>query len=107
MFIPYPYATDDHQTANGRAFEAAGGGWLVPQNKFTPDALADALSLLATQPELLRTAAQASAAFAVPDAANRLANVVTGLIQGEDGSRMKAGAAAASISTQSMKRGAA
>jgi UDP-N-acetylglucosamine--N-acetylmuramyl-(pentapeptide) pyrophosphoryl-undecaprenol N-acetylglucosamine transferase len=25
ILVPYPYAADDHQTANARAFEAAGG----------------------------------------------------------------------------------
>ena len=30
ILIPYPYAADDHQTANARAFEAAGACLVIP-----------------------------------------------------------------------------
>ena len=39
ILVPYPHATDDHQTANARAVEASGAGWLIPQDGFTPNAL--------------------------------------------------------------------
>lgn len=107
LLVPYPFAADDHQTANARTLEAAGGGWVMPQNKFTPETLAEQLVRLLTQPQLLADAAKAAAAFAIPDAANRLANVVTSVLQGENGERAKTGAAAASVSTHTMKRGAA
>jgi UDP-N-acetylglucosamine--N-acetylmuramyl-(pentapeptide) pyrophosphoryl-undecaprenol N-acetylglucosamine transferase len=79
---------------------------MMPQSKFTPEALAEQLVRLLIQPHLLADAARAAAAFAIPDAANRLANVVTSVLQGENGERAKTGAAAASVSTHSMKRGA-
>jgi len=107
LLVPYPFAADDHQTANARTLEAAGGGWMMPQSKFTPEALAEQLVRLLIQPHRLADAARAAAAFAIPDAANRLANVVTSVLQGENGERAKTGAAAASVSTHSMKRGAA
>ena len=31
ILVPYPHATDDHQTANAQALADAGGGWVVPQ----------------------------------------------------------------------------
>ena len=31
VFIPYPFATHDHQTGNARAMQEAGGGVLLPQ----------------------------------------------------------------------------
>lgn len=107
LLVPYPFAADDHQTANARTLEAAGGGWMMPQNKFTPETLAEQLVRLLTQPQLLAGAAQAAAAFAIPDAANRLANVVTSVLQGENGERARTGAAAAPVSTNTMNRGAA
>jgi hypothetical protein len=55
----------------------------------------------------LAATAAAAAAFAIPDAANRLANVVTSVLQGENDTRAKTGAAAASVATHSMKRGVA
>ncbi len=36
IMIPYPFATDDHQRANALEVTAIGGGWLLPQQDFTP-----------------------------------------------------------------------
>ncbi|MGE4061880.1 MAG: undecaprenyldiphospho-muramoylpentapeptide beta-N-acetylglucosaminyltransferase [Rhodospirillaceae bacterium] len=110
LLVPYPFAADDHQTANARTLEAAGGGWLMPQTKFTAESLAEQLVRLLTQPEVLLKASKAASAFAIPDAANRLANVVTAVLQGEKGDRAKAEAAGTAPPTapiQTMKRGAA
>ena len=43
LFVPYPSAVDDHQTANARFLVDAGGGWLVPQRELTPEFLAGLL----------------------------------------------------------------
>jgi|APTNR8051073442_1049403.scaffolds.fasta_scaffold01510_8 UDP-N-acetylglucosamine--N-acetylmuramyl-(pentapeptide) pyrophosphoryl-undecaprenol N-acetylglucosamine transferase len=79
ILVPYPHAIDDHQTANARAVEAAGAGWLMPEPTFTGAALADRLaSRLADTDNLTRTAANAKA-LGIPDAARRLADVVLDL----------------------------
>ena len=36
IMIPYPFATDDHQTANALEVAALGGGWILPHQDFTP-----------------------------------------------------------------------
>src|SRR5690606_18353109 len=33
LMVPYPFAADDHQTANAASVAKAGGGWLVPQGE--------------------------------------------------------------------------
>ena len=76
ILVPYPFATDDHQTANARAVDAAGGGWLMPQDRFTVEALAARLKDLFDMPASLQAAAGAARAFGVPDAARRLADLV-------------------------------
>ncbi|GKS99082.1 undecaprenyldiphospho-muramoylpentapeptide beta-N-acetylglucosaminyltransferase [Acidovorax sp. SUPP3434] len=43
VFVPFPHAVDDHQTANARFLVDAGGGWLVPQRDLTPEWLAKLL----------------------------------------------------------------
>jgi UDP-N-acetylglucosamine--N-acetylmuramyl-(pentapeptide) pyrophosphoryl-undecaprenol N-acetylglucosamine transferase len=79
LLIPYPHATDDHQTANARAFAAADAGWVVPQSQFSAAALTEVLSdKLADAAGLERAAAQARR-FAPQDAADRLAALVLGL----------------------------
>lgn len=41
IFVPYPYAVDDHQTVNTRQLVAAGAAQLLPQTNLTPDSLAE------------------------------------------------------------------
>lgn len=80
ILVPYPYAADDHQTANARAFEAAGGCIVVPHADFTAPALAKLIVSLVDQPVRLTALAAAAHAAGRPDAAARLADVVVELI---------------------------
>ena len=41
LFVPFPFAVDDHQTTNAKFLVDAGGGWLVQQRDLTPQRLAD------------------------------------------------------------------
>ena len=41
LFVPFPFAVDDHQTTNARFLVDAGGGWLVQQADLTPSGLAE------------------------------------------------------------------
>jgi len=59
LFVPFPHAVDDHQTANARFLVDSGGGWLVPQAELTPDTLATML-ISTTRAELLRRALAAN-----------------------------------------------
>lgn len=43
LFVPFPYAVDDHQTTNARFLVDAGGGWLLQQADLSPQKLADML----------------------------------------------------------------
>ncbi|HZY15261.1 MAG TPA: undecaprenyldiphospho-muramoylpentapeptide beta-N-acetylglucosaminyltransferase, partial [Ramlibacter sp.] len=43
LFVPFPFAVDDHQTTNAKFLVDAGGGWLVPQRELTADRLATLL----------------------------------------------------------------
>jgi UDP-N-acetylglucosamine--N-acetylmuramyl-(pentapeptide) pyrophosphoryl-undecaprenol N-acetylglucosamine transferase len=63
ILIPYPHATDDHQTANAHAFTEAGGGWLVPQASLSQDVLSRRIESLLTD-RALTTAAASAAGFA-------------------------------------------
>jgi UDP-N-acetylglucosamine--N-acetylmuramyl-(pentapeptide) pyrophosphoryl-undecaprenol N-acetylglucosamine transferase len=80
ILIPYPYAADDHQTANARAFEAAGACIVIPHADFTVAALAGHLKALFEAPPRLADMAAAAHAAGRPDAAARLADMVAELI---------------------------
>lgn len=43
LFVPFPFAVDDHQTANARFLVDQGAGWLQPQSALTPQWLASML----------------------------------------------------------------
>ena len=55
VFVPFPHAVDDHQSANARFLVDTGGGWLVQQKDLTPDYLADLVRNTDRQ-ELIRRA---------------------------------------------------
>ena len=58
IYVPFPFAVDDHQTTNAQFLVAEGGGWLMPQADLTPQALADKLESI-TREELLACAEKA------------------------------------------------
>jgi UDP-N-acetylglucosamine--N-acetylmuramyl-(pentapeptide) pyrophosphoryl-undecaprenol N-acetylglucosamine transferase len=82
ILVPYPYAMDDHQTANAQAVADAGAAWLMPQTAFSPRALADRLVALLDLAHTLTKAAEAAHARGGADAASRLADTVLGVANG-------------------------
>lgn len=67
VLIPYPFAVDDHQTANGRFLADAGAAKLFRQQDLTADSLAAELEPLLDRGALLKMAA-AARALAQPEA---------------------------------------
>lgn len=80
LYVPYPHAADDHQTENARAVEAGGGGWVFPQPEFTPGALAGWLEAALEDPQALAAVADTARTLGNPSAADRLADMVEGLL---------------------------
>lgn len=76
IFVPLPGATDQHQYHNAEAIEDAGGGWVMAQSGFTPEALAARIETFLRLPSSLATAARALAPLSQPDAAEKLADLV-------------------------------
>jgi UDP-N-acetylglucosamine--N-acetylmuramyl-(pentapeptide) pyrophosphoryl-undecaprenol N-acetylglucosamine transferase len=58
IYVPFPFAVDDHQTTNANFLVQQGAGWLMPQAQLSPEGLADRLKQL-TRPELLACAEKA------------------------------------------------
>ncbi|HVG46996.1 MAG TPA: UDP-N-acetylglucosamine--N-acetylmuramyl-(pentapeptide) pyrophosphoryl-undecaprenol N-acetylglucosamine transferase [Rubellimicrobium sp.] len=87
ILIPYAVAAADHQTANARGLEAAGGAEVMPEAGFTAAALTERLRVLLSGSERAAAMARASQAYGKPDATERLAELVERLSQGERGGR--------------------
>ena len=80
LLVPYRFATDDHQGANARAAEADGAAWLMPEDAFTPEAVAARLEALVACPRQLVDAAAAAHRRGHPEAARTLADAVERLL---------------------------
>jgi len=81
VLVPYPFAADDHQNYNAQAVDAAGAGWIMPQDAFTADNLALRLDSLLGLPAVLEKSARCARDLGRADAAKRLADVVTSLVE--------------------------
>jgi UDP-N-acetylglucosamine--N-acetylmuramyl-(pentapeptide) pyrophosphoryl-undecaprenol N-acetylglucosamine transferase len=44
IFVPYPHAVDDHQTANARFLVEVGAAWCIQDGELTPEGLHDLLA---------------------------------------------------------------
>jgi UDP-N-acetylglucosamine--N-acetylmuramyl-(pentapeptide) pyrophosphoryl-undecaprenol N-acetylglucosamine transferase len=71
VLVPYPYAVDDHQSANARFLADQGAAILLPQRELTPERLAALLRTL-DRPRLLEMARKARG-LGRPDAARIVA----------------------------------
>ena len=79
VLLPYPHATDDHQTANARHFAAGGGCVTIDEPAAAgrlDDQLADVLCFLLANDRLRQRMAVAMAKLARPNAADAVAELV-------------------------------
>ena len=77
LLVPFPYATEDHQTMNARACVEAGAAFLVADADVEGAQFTDYLKTLVADPGTARQRMSAAAAAAkTRDAAGLLADVV-------------------------------
>ena len=82
ILVPYAVATGDHQTANARGLVEAGGAIRIPERKFTPETVADAIATVLSQPGAALMMSQGAQSVGIPDATERLVTLVEGLAEG-------------------------
>jgi len=68
VLIPFPFAIDDHQTANARYLADQGAAILLPQSDLTPPKLSEILRTFLHQPQSLAAFSVRLRALARPDA---------------------------------------
>ncbi|MGX5734567.1 undecaprenyldiphospho-muramoylpentapeptide beta-N-acetylglucosaminyltransferase [Bosea thiooxidans] len=76
ILVPLPGSLDQDQAANAAFLEQAGGAVRILQPEFTPRRLAGELSRLIAEPEHLTAMAADAKSAGIPDAADRLADLV-------------------------------
>ncbi len=73
LLVPYPFAADNHQVHNARAFADSGAARLVLQDEATPETLVRELRALLRDAALRRSLQEALARWHTPEAAGQLA----------------------------------
>ena len=80
ILVPFPFATDNHQSANARALEAAGGAILLAEAEATAGRLAECLNGFLASSEAMAQVARAALGIGRPAAGQVLADLVESLI---------------------------
>ncbi len=75
ILVPFPYAVDDHQTANGNYLAENGAALLIQQSDLTPEKLASLLDDLLGNREKLRQMSVAARQLAKPYATAQVAAI--------------------------------
>lgn len=78
LLVPYPFAVDDHQTANARFMISAQAGLLLPQSQLNATKLAEILGGL-TREQCLQWAENART-LAMPDCAEQVAKIAVEVV---------------------------
>ncbi|MBK1632554.1 undecaprenyldiphospho-muramoylpentapeptide beta-N-acetylglucosaminyltransferase [Thiohalocapsa halophila] len=85
VFVPFPYAVDDHQVGNAHWLTDAGAARLIIQKDLTPATLAEHLRELLTDSDKRLAMAEAGRAKARLDAAERIADACLELAGAAEG----------------------
>ena len=80
VLVPLPAALDNDQLRNAEAFATAGAGWVMREGEFTAGDLAAFLTRTRFADGALADAAAAALGLGRPDAAERLADAIEGMI---------------------------
>jgi UDP-N-acetylglucosamine--N-acetylmuramyl-(pentapeptide) pyrophosphoryl-undecaprenol N-acetylglucosamine transferase len=77
LLVPFPQAADDHQRKNADVMAAAGAASLIVEAELTPQRLLGELRQLLADPRRLAAMSAQARTLAHPDAAERIAEIVT------------------------------
>lgn len=76
VLVPYPYAVDDHQTANGKYLENAGAAIIIQDEELTTEKLSSVLNEWLENPKLIKEMAKKSKTKAMQGATEKVANAL-------------------------------
>jgi UDP-N-acetylglucosamine--N-acetylmuramyl-(pentapeptide) pyrophosphoryl-undecaprenol N-acetylglucosamine transferase len=80
ILVPYPYAADDHQTANARMLGNCGGARVIAQDELNPDSLADLLIGFMDDRASLEEMGRRARKAAMPDAAKVIVDKLEAMV---------------------------
>jgi len=80
VLIPFPYAVDDHQTANASFMEKAGAGICIQQRDLSADKLADVIKVFSIAPEKGRAMAEAAYSLRKPHVTKQIFDILNEVV---------------------------
>ncbi len=81
ILIPFPFAVNDHQTANAEILARAGAAELIRERDLSGELLAGAIERLSLNPEAVRNMEAAAAALGNPHAAEEIVDACLALVR--------------------------
>ncbi|MCF7517438.1 MULTISPECIES: undecaprenyldiphospho-muramoylpentapeptide beta-N-acetylglucosaminyltransferase [unclassified Pseudoalteromonas] len=84
LFVPFPHAVDDHQTANAAYLVNSGAALMMQQNAFSKEAVVDLLTPYLIAPEKISIMASKAKQLAILDATAKVANRCEQLVDRRD-----------------------
>jgi UDP-N-acetylglucosamine--N-acetylmuramyl-(pentapeptide) pyrophosphoryl-undecaprenol N-acetylglucosamine transferase len=72
VFIPYPFAADDHQAKNAQGLASQGAAEMILEKDLSGRGLAERIGFYMARPDALNTMAAKAVSFGRPDAADRI-----------------------------------
>jgi UDP-N-acetylglucosamine--N-acetylmuramyl-(pentapeptide) pyrophosphoryl-undecaprenol N-acetylglucosamine transferase len=81
ILIPYPFAAEDHQIFNAAVLADAGAGIVFRQSELTPQLLESKVLHFLNSPVELAEMRSRAGSLAIPDSAERLANLIRKLVE--------------------------
>ena len=80
IFIPFPFATDDHQRKNAEAFARVGAGRMILQRDLTPARLVEELNRLIEHPEEIDRMEESSRGLGRADSTERAVELAMSVV---------------------------
>jgi UDP-N-acetylglucosamine--N-acetylmuramyl-(pentapeptide) pyrophosphoryl-undecaprenol N-acetylglucosamine transferase len=72
VFVPFPFAADDHQRLNARRLVDAGAAEMIDEQELTAERLSARIAFYASHPEVLADMAEQAARLGKPNAAHHI-----------------------------------
>ena len=81
VLIPFPYAAEDHQTYNARAFAARGAAEMIADKELTDEKLIQLIEKLQNDRDTLQAMAEAALCLGKPQAGEEIARMALALVR--------------------------
>ena len=81
IFIPFPFATDDHQRKNAEAFQRAGAARMILQSELSPERVAHEIGVIAENPQVIESMEAAAGRLGRADAAEKIVDMAISLVE--------------------------